>query len=401
MNLLGGMELAGKHILAGPIAQAAVYVADYEDIDNYFMVTFYDRSGVKTRVLTPDMQDCKLSSLEFEILETGPGDLSLTLEKDAGFDLELFYNQRVDISLFGDAQPWYSGYLQVLPQPGGTTTTHTYKAYGFFDQLDLILVAETYQNTEIGNIARHIMLNYVDGKTSVIYNAGQIYSAGYVAGGLMFEYKTAKDCFKTLAEFATNYLYGVDAYRQFFFKPRNFEINEKTRFWVGQHLHKFEPEEDTNDIVNFFYTKYGYQDANGSNIYGTPFYDPESISLYGRRESLLSIPEAVTDADVIRWSGAELDKVKKPKQTAKLESFTPEMAKRKVMPDGMARIVTADGLYTYDYPIKSCKYKIDGSKGLQFSMTMGDYEPRLDRYIAKINQDLKNSEYLEQLNNAK
>lgn len=401
MNLLLGIDLLGKYILAGPRAKAAVYVVDYEQIDNHFTITFYDKNNIKMRVLTPDMQDCPVSSVEFEIVETGCGDMTLVLEKDTGFDLGLFYNQRVDIALFGDEQPWYSGYLQSLPKQGGTKTTDTYKAFGFFDRLDLVLVNESYQNKEIAEIVRHIMLNYVDGKVDVVYNGSQIYNVGYTAEGLKFEYRTAKECFKTLAEFATNYVYGVDAYRQFFFKPINFEINEKTRFWVGQHVQKFEPEEDINDVINFFYTKYGYQDSKGSNVYGEPFYDAESMGLYGRREALLSIPEAVTENDVMRWAGAELDKIKKPKQTGKAENFDPEIAKRKVTPDGMARIITADGRYTYDYPIKSTRYKIDGSKGLQFTMTLGDYEPRLDRYIAGIYRDMKNSEYLQQLNNAK
>ncbi|MPM74516.1 hypothetical protein SDC9_121504 [bioreactor metagenome] len=317
---------------------------------------------------------------------------------DKSADVNLSYNQRVDISLFGDQQPWYSGYIQVIPQSGSTEDTAVYKGYGFFNDLDKVLVNKTYETIEISAMVHDLMTTVIEPRSKIRYNTSKIYSTNYTAEKLRFEYQKAKDVVKTLSEFAIDYVYGVDAYRDLFFKPLNREINENSRFWVGYHVSKFVPEEDCGDIVNFFYAKAGELREDGTNIYPTPFQDAESIAQYGIREDVLSIPSAVSDADVERWGYSELDKRKRPKKTCKIEGFNPDLIKRNIKPEGVARITVEDGSKYYDYPIKSVKYKVN-SNGIQFSMQMGDYSPRLDQYIAKLYRDAKNAEFAQQLNN--
>lgn len=401
MNLISGRSLSGRIITAGRGVKSAALIIDYPLMPNQFSMRVYNSSGQKIREISSEIQNNPLTSIEFELTANGCGDLKIITDKDNR--LPAGYNQRIDISLFGDNQPWYSGYIQQVPQIGNTDDLAQYSGYGFFNQLDKVLVARTYSQQDIAAIVDHIMRTDVEPKTSIVYNSGKIYNVGYTAEKLAFDYVKAKEAIKTLAEFATDYVYGVDEYRQLFFKPLAIGINENSRFWVGHHVHDFKPEEDTDDIINFFYVKGGSLDDGGENIYkdanGNPvaFYDTASIDTFGRQEDILSIPTAIGKTDIERWAHSQLLLSKDAKRTAKVGNFAQEVAYRKIKPEGLARITTADGL-TYDYPIKSVKYKID-SKGVQFSMQMGDYERRLDRYIAKLYRDAKNAEFAQSLNN--
>jgi hypothetical protein len=399
MNLISGRSLYGRWIAAGRGVRAAALIIDYPLMPNQFSMRLYDSAGQKTKEISSDMQNSPLSSIEFEITANGCGELKITTDRNNR--LPEGYNQRVDISLFGDGQPWYSGYIQRVPQVGSTEELAQYSGYGFFNQLDKVIVARTYENQDIAAIVDHITRTDIESKTDVLYNAGKIYSTGYTAEKLAFDYVKAKEAIKTLAEFATDYIYGVDEYRQLFFKPLTTGINENSRFWVGHHVHDFKPEEDVDDIINFFYVKGGKM-TGGENVYksgGVPvaFSDATSIATYGRREDILSVPSAIANADIERWAQSQLLISKDPKRTAKVSGFTPEIAYRKIKPEGLARITTAESL-TYDYPIKSVKYKIDPN-GVQFSMQMGDYERRLDRYIAQLYRNAKNAEFAQALNN--
>lgn len=400
MNLMSGRSLSGRWIAAGRGVSAAALIIDYPLMANQFSMRIYDSSGQKIREITSDMQNSPVASIEFELTANGCGELKITTDRLNR--LPGGYNQRVDISLFGDGQPWYSGYIQRVPQIGSIEELAQYSGYGFFNQLDKVLVSRTYTTTDIAQIVDHITRTDIEPKTSIIYNSGKIYAVGYIAEKLAFDYVKAKEAMKTLAEFATDYVYGVDEYRQLFFKPLTTEINENSRFWVGHHVHDFKPEEDVDDIINFFYVKGGSLDTDGENVYKSggvpvPFSDATSIATYGRCEDILSVPSAIGDADIERWAQSQLLISKDPKRTAKVAGFAPEIAYRKIKPEGLARITTATA-ETYDYPIKSVKYKIDSS-GVQFTMQMGDYERRLDRYISKLYRDAKSAEFAQALNN--
>jgi len=402
MNLLLGRSRLGRHILAGKINKAATVIVDYPQTDSGFVISFYDALGIRTGQISSEILTSPLASLEFEITSTGCGAFTLTLDKKNA--ISIAYNQRIDISLFGHAIPWYSGYVIKKPQLGNTDDLNVYSGFGFFNQLDDVIISKTYENEEISSIVNSMMTTDIESKTDVVYNSGKIYATDYTATKLAFDYIKAKESIKTLAEFATDYIYGVDEYRELFFKPINIEINENSRFWVSYHVQDFKPEEDTSTIVNFFYVKGGSLSGEGSNLYSDgsgnpiPFYNQQSIDEYGRKEDVLSVPSAMSDVDTQRWGNAELARKKIPQKSAKVDKFIKEIAQRNIRPEGLAQITTEDGLYTYQYPIKSVKYKLS-SNGIQFSMQLGEYSNRLDKYIAKLYRDAKNAEFAQSLNN--
>lgn len=402
MNFIAGLGMAGLHIAAGPIDSGGAVVAlAYPEIDQGFNVWCYDSQGQVVNQITSDAFKHPLVSLEFEILETGPGAFKMVLAKNS--PITLTNTQRIDIALFGAQAPWYSGTVMKTPHTGSTEQTLAYSGYGWFGRLDKIRVNKTYENTEVSAAVADLAQTVINAKEPRIqYRASKIYSTGYTLEKLVFDFVKGSDALKTLSEFAVDYVYGIDELREVFFRPRITTINEKTRLWVGQHLHEFVPDDDQGGVVNFFYVKYGkltdgsnyYSDVNGNPI---PFTDPASIAAYGQSEDVLDLPAAVTGADVERWAYNQLDQLKNPKPTAKVGKFDPVVVRRNIRPEGNAAITAANGV-TYQYPIKSVKYVINGQNGITMSMTLGDVPERIDRQIARILRDARMAELLQQMN---
>ena len=76
-----------------------------------------------------------LSKVTFEIGSTGCGSCEL-LFKVLPSNSELNYMQRIDIHLFGDELPWYSGYIITRPVEGSTETEYKFTAHGYYNRLE-------------------------------------------------------------------------------------------------------------------------------------------------------------------------------------------------------------------------------------------------------------------------
>lgn len=395
-NLIFGRNQSfGRHRFAAPVKRIAAVVIDYPFIDGHFAIDFYNPQGQKTAAIVSDARNSPLINAEFKLDTNGCANFTFNLKRDHG--IAVAYSQRIDIRLFGDVQPWYSGYILTRPIIGTTEDIWEYSGYGFFQQLEYVIVNRTYKNVEISQIAKSIITTDIEPGTNARYNASKIYSTGYTASSIIFDYATGKDCLKQLSEFAANYVYGVDEYRDVFFKPLNTEINENSRFWVGYHVEKFVPEEDVSTVINYVYVQGGTLDDGGSNImYQTS--DAASIATYGKRAAVLSIPSAYAETDAKRWGDNELNKAKDPKRTAKVEGIHNRIAARNIRPDGMARITTFDGKASYDYPIQKIAYKLSG-EGIVMTMELGEYTKGLDQIILKMTRDAKDAELLQRGNN--
>lgn len=402
MNFLLGRGLLGRYILGGPVRKAAAAVIQLPELDSGFMISIYDAYGIRTAVLSSDVMNHRMAELEFENLATGCGAFTLKLAREHQYAFT--YGSRIDIALYGGAAPWYSGMITEKPLPGTTEEMATYSGYGFFNQLDDVLINKVYQGIDISECVGDMMTTKIEPSTKIRYNASKIIPTGYLVAKLRFDYVKAKEAVKTLSEFAANYTYGVDERRELFFKPLTTEINENSRFWVGYHVKDFKPSEDVSTVCNFFYVRGGKMRDDGTNIYcnssgaPVPFADAESQELYGRKEDVLDVPSAIEGADIERWAYSELAKRKIPKRTATAAGFTNDIAKRNIKPEGSAIFTVSTG-EVYQYPIKTVKYKLTGPDDITMTMQLGDYTPRLDRYIAQLYRNAKNAEFAQQLNN--
>lgn len=395
MNLMFGRHLFGRHRFAAPVKRAGAAVIVYPFVANHFALDFFDGEGIRTATISSDLAAGPIISCDFEIGVNGCAALKLSMQKDHGYPIN--YGQRVDVRLFGDGQPWYSGYILTKPSAGSTAETWSYTGYGYFQKLDKVIINNAYENMELSAIVASMTASLIEPVTGVKLNRSKNYSTGYTAEKLRFDYVTAKAALKQLADYAVNYIYGVDEYRDLFFKPLITTINENSRFWVGHHIESFVPEEDVDTVVNFIYVKGGSLDSGGSNIM-YECSDAASIAAYGKQDAVLTIPSAISPADAQRWGDNELGKRKDPKRTAKIDGIHEEVIRRKIKPEGTARITSEDGKYSYDYPIQKVKYKFSAD-GITQSMEMGEYTKNVDNVVVKLLRDAKNQEILQQLNN--
>lgn len=253
-NFRIGRYHLGRYGLAAPISDEGTITITYPLQDSGFLVIVYDPYGQKLAEFGDTIKNNPLQTIEFDHRSTGCGDLKLTFSRLPS-TAQITYNTRVDVHLYGDINPWYSGYIISVPMHGTTEKTFVYKGYGFYNQLDDIILNTEYENTELSDIVKNIMQNKVEPNTDIVYAESKIYSTGYPAKKLKFSYQTAKEAFTALTEYAGNYVCGVDEYRQLYFKEVVTSINEDSRFWVGWHVHTFKPEQSISDLKNYLYIK--------------------------------------------------------------------------------------------------------------------------------------------------
>ena len=92
---------------------------------------------------------------------------------------------------------------------GTTDTTYTFKGYGYYNQLSSYLIFKTYENMDPGDIVRDIAVE-AEKHLDIVFNDIKIEKAGYTCTKIVFDGVTIKDALKTLSEFATDFVYGVE-----------------------------------------------------------------------------------------------------------------------------------------------------------------------------------------------
>ena len=326
-----------------------------------FKIKFYNPSDVKIGELGSDVKEGRVSKVEFELLDLGCGAFSLLLDDYPSFDIE--YRTRVDIHPYFDEIPWFTGFIQTLPQPG-KKKPYEYTGYGFFEQLDWVTVSGTYENQDIANIVKNIIETMVAPYTQIIYNSSKIETTGYVVDSVDFYLVKAKDAIQTLADMAQGYEFGVDNSREFYFRP--VDTNIYYSLWAGKHFQEFEIEEDPTEVRNRLYIKVGLIQGEGygwikegSNCIGY-VEDLDSIAAYGLREEVITAPETLNVSDATQWAEEILAKKKNPKISAKLKNIFFDKTKTKIDAKGKIRITTADG-FEYVLTIDKVSYSISPS----------------------------------------
>ncbi len=404
MNFVAGRTSSGRFVAAGPTREHTIIAVSYPIIDDAFYIALYDAAGQIKNYLASDIFNSPLVSVNFKLTENGCGEFKLTLDRQSASLITT--NQRISIFMYGEQTPRYTGYVMQRALPGGTTDTIEVSGYGFYEKLDKIIInMTTWTNVDVSDAVMDLIKNYVSPKTGITWNNDKVVATGFVLTGQKFVAQSAKDVLETLAEYADDYVYGVDHLKEFFFKPRATTVDDKARLWVGQHIFTFEPSEDTSDVVNYFYVKYGEEQEDGSNYYQDsngnyiPFSDAESIAKYGYREDVLTAETAVTAADVERWAAVTLAAKKDAAVSAKVGKCIPEIVKRNIKPEGIAVITTADGA-EYQYQVTEVNYSLSGGNGVSMEMTLGAKPARIDKYIKQIIKAQKASDALAELNDS-
>mgnify|MGYP005840717043 FL=1 len=316
-----------------------------------FKLVFYNTSQMKVGELGADVQFGKLSEIEFELLPTGCGAFSFVLDSLPTFPVG--YRTRVDVHPYFDATPWFSGFIQTIPKPG-QRPPFRYLGFGFFEQLDWVLVTRSYQNQELSLTIKDIVENIVAPSTQIAYNASKIETTSYTVTDIAFDNVRAKDAIQQLANLAAGYEFGVDNTREFYFRAESTAVNY--HYWAGKHFQDLDLEEDPLPIRNKLYVKSGKIQTDGSNLVGTVS-DPGSISTYGLREEVVTAPDVLDNDDALEWAEQILAEKKNPKIKARIRNVIVDQTKTKIEAAGKIRI-TAHEDTTYELSIDRILYHI-------------------------------------------
>ena len=309
-----------------------------------FKLVFYDLTDAKIGELGSDVKNSIVSTVNFELMTLGCAAFSFICENEPGFDIT--YRTRVDIHPYFDSVPWYTGFIQVLPQPG-KKQPYEYSGFGFFEQLDWVTVTDTYGPQDIQDIVKDIIQNIVAPDTQIIYNAAKVENTWYeIVEDLDFYLVSAKDAIQALADMASGFEFGVDDSREFYFRAIDTTVYHS--FWAGKHCQDIEIASNPHTIRNRLFIKvglvqgegYGYI-KEGSNCIGYED-DAASIAAYGRREAVVTAPDVLGIDDAREWAKQLLSALKDPEVKAKIKAIVFDQTRAKILATGKARVTTPD-----------------------------------------------------------
>lgn len=316
-----------------------------------FKLKFYDLSDIKIGEIGSDIKTGLISRINFELMGLGCAAFSFVCDDEPAFTVA--YRTRVDIHPYFTEAPWFTGFIQTLPQPG-KKRPFEYTGFGFFEQLDWVLVTGSYEDDDIAVIVSDIIQNTVAPNTQIIYNAAKIISPSYTVESIDFDHVSAKDAIQTLANMAQGFEFGIDDSREFYFRAIDSDTHHS--LWSGKHFQEADIEENPFTVRNKLYIKIGEIQAGGSNIVGSVQDDP-SIAAYGLREEVIDIPESLDSTDATRWANEILAQKKDPEMKAKIKNVILDDTKAKIEARGKIRITTYEGS-EYELSIKKIGYSI-------------------------------------------
>ncbi len=403
-NLMQGRWHLGRFIYAGQISKIEGGGSSATPLlPNTYSIMCYDKDGLKTAEFSSMVADNPVSSIRFELISTGCGSFEIVFS-ELPTKAELNYGQRVDIHLFNDSRPWYSGYVVDRPAVGTTETTFRFSGFGYFDLLGRVLVTGDYPDMDVADIVRAIGVQ-VEEKIGIRINSSEVVRTGYTVTRIVFDGVTAKAALEQLAEFAAGYVTGVDELRRLYFKPVSGLVNEQARFWVGHHVTEFIPSEDVSDLVNYARVKGGKLNDDGTNWLAT-VEDPVSQSVYGIRQAVWTLPSAFSEEDAQRWGLEELNRTKDPKRSATVKGISLEYPNsdgsfgvRKLTTWGRAAIYPKDGSAPHYYPIKEVRYSVSASKGISCEGKLGEVQKSESEWISDIERKAKENELMQSFSN--
>jgi len=327
-----------------------------------YKLKFYNLSDVKIGEIGSDVKQGRISEVNFELLPLGCGAFSFVIDDFCEL-FDITYRTRVDIHPYFSVTPWFTGFIQELPQPG-QERPYEYTGFGFFEQLDWVTVTGSYESQDIAEIVKTIVSTMVAPNTQIIYNAAKVETTSYVVDTLDFYLVSAKDAIQSLADMASGFEFGVDDSREFYFRPIDTDVNYS--YWVGKHCQDIKITQKPHTVRNRLYIKvgliqgegYGYIKA-GSNCIGY-VEDEDSIATYGLREEVVTAPDVLNVTDAETWAEQILSKKKDPEIKAKIKNIMFDTTKTKMEAVGKTRVTTHEGT-EYELFIKKIDYSISSA----------------------------------------
>lgn len=356
----------------------------------------YDRYGTKLGEFTSDAYNSGLSKCTFTLLPSGPDQIEFDVV-DPLPGVTLQHAQRVDVHVRGHRNPIYSGFLQFIPSSGTTEYPLTVKGFGFTSQLGWITIQKTFVDTTVWRIV-DTLARLAEQRTGIVYNASKIvrnqqslWPISYLPFLTRTPLNTALD---QLASLAGGFIYGVDEFREFFFKPPDTSVTDESRLWVGENLQIFVHSEDSTNLTNRIWVVCGQRRVDtGNQVLPLPLDDMASQDSYYMREEIFSAPNVFDPADAYRAGAVELANKKDPAKSATVQGI--DLQDTPIDCRGYVAITTQDCTVA-PFPKASVNYTIDGN-GIQVDMELSNRVPNDALLVAQITQAQANAELLQQI----
>jgi hypothetical protein len=356
---------------------------------DFFEIRIYDRSSNQKAFFSSTARGHPILGGQFEISRIGGcGKLTLTLARkkitgtiDHGYLIEVWAQPTG-----GTLTKYYTGRIFRIPAAGTTALAVQYEATGLWYQVERQTISKFYESNDIDTIIEAI-LDDIDNDSDLSTSTSEIsLSSPYTLGDFEAEAINAATAIQLLAEVQGDVQYGVDQDGKLYFK--DLSTSDVVSFWVGKHLSKFEPNEDSVGVMNRAYMQ-SRQLVGGGHL--TLVRDQttgdHSIGNLGLCDNVLQIPHLSDPDDVWRWAEKQLaDSGIKTLCEAQPTGFS-----EFIFPRGNARITDLDGT-EYSLPIQSVTYRLDPQKGFIGEMEIGDEPaPTISSEVKRIQRDIATS----------
>ena len=317
-------QIFANYILRGN----TYYIGDIEVIIPFHVrIDFYSQTGSFVGDLNTLAEDCGF--LKWDATQEKIGglkNLNFTISKKLSFSI---FNL-MEIRFYITNEHWYTAELRYNPNQDTREIQRTYECVGYIDYLKKIKINEVYQNKTITEVIIHLIENYIEDDTPILYSPDRIDLPDISVTKLELNDKTVYQAFEKILEIVNwnyrvnEYEYGVDKDKIIYFNEIDKTVNYG--FFEGYHFQNPDVKEDTGDIVNkidIYRSKEGTQDVE----YVTTIEDAESQGYYGLQYDPKGfiIPDYIDNTTAILIARSKLNYLKDPLVTAKIKDLNIEL----------------------------------------------------------------------------
>lgn len=333
----------------------------------------YDRDGVLQHILSSNAAELFLGRLSWDVLDTGCGNAQLELLRDYRIEQDF----RVDIHLWNNPEPVYSGFLLERPGAGTTERTWRYEVVGGSGLLERVFVSAVYEGQPVSSIALDLLQQIESRLPQLQVFPVDVEPCSYTTQGTIRFLRTpVKQALQQVADLAGGYVWGVDERRRMFFRAPAIEVDLHT--WASRHLRTYEPREDYSEIVTDLYVKGGKirDDLPPEDPYHKTNWLPDVLvdeaarELYGLREGEYAAPSVLSLIDAAWAGGNELARLSQPRISAKVEGML--YAGTPLTASGQARVIGRNGEQSV-LPKRRLRYDVSRSS-VTIGLELGDVQ---------------------------
>lgn len=334
-------------------------------------IKLFDTSDTQIAEFSSDAQDSRLASLTFALMPTGPAEFDIEV---ADPSIALAHAYRIDVRLWGHADPIYSGFFQKIPGRGTTEFPLKGSGFGFYKFLQDLTYNADFQAQSVWRVVDTLARD-MESRSRIVYNGGKIVQdprSLYVMNEIKFLRAPMLTAIQTLADLAGGFEFGVDARREFFFRPPVTAIADDSRLWVGKNLATFINASDSTGLKNRLWIRSGKRNTTGDNYLPFSVEDKASQAAYGLREDSWDAPTIFADADAYRAAAVQLYDIKDPLATGQVTGIDLQ-PNSLINCAGFCQVTDNNG---NSAPFSKAKvvYKVDG-KGIVVDMDLGVIKP--------------------------